>query len=299
MFCTKCGNLNQGKRYCTRCGAALSRGQQQVNLLTIREMATFFIPAPSVTQNDLSTPVVATKKLSGSAITRQFGQMTMPASAPTQPVALALPRKNAAVQVSLLLLALLAMSGFWWSRQPSLLGRVQALFVTPSVTAQPLEQNALANVRQSFAANAVETKPVAAWQVIAEETRDTGDAQNAVVADQQMATIAPGGQLALAFQAGDFFGNGPQADLQIYGDEQAHVSYRVFVRSDAAATWRRIDINRRGFAHGVAQHDMGHHGISQARQLLILNDAPTPLQIDAVVALHQDAVFETVSHHQH
>ena len=68
--------------------------------------------------------------------------------------------------------------------------------------------------------------------------------------------ISPGGQLALEYREGKFFGDGHGADLRVYGPEQGRVSYLIFVRNDPAVKWERSDINRRGFPRGEPGHDM-------------------------------------------
>jgi hypothetical protein len=84
--------------------------------------------------------------------------------------------------------------------------------------------------------------------------------------------ISPGGQLALEYREGKFFGNGSGADLRVYGPEQGQVSYLIFVRNDSDVKWERIGVNRRGFPLGEAKHDMGPHGVRQERQAIIRNN---------------------------
>lgn len=289
MFCTKCGSPANGKKFCTRCGAALARTQQSVGVLAIHNMATLYVSA-SMPQLE-SAPVAATQRNLHSAATRQLNQVTAAAGTATQMLTQTpKPQLTRAQLSAALLVLLLAAGGFWWNHNATLLGRLRSFFFS---TQAAVPSTVSAMTLTSPEAVPVPVAPKAAWQILAEETRNTNEAQNAFSADQRTATILPGGQLALAFQAGEFFGDGPQADLHIHGAASA-VSYRVFVRNNAAGTWRRIDINRRGFTNGCAQHDMGHHGINQARQVLILNDAAQPLQIDAINALYQDKVFEVV-----
>jgi hypothetical protein len=83
-----------------------------------------------------------------------------------------------------------------------------------------------------------------------------------------MAVISPGGQLALEYREGKFFGDGNGADLRVYGPEQGRVSYLIFVRNDPALEWERIGINRRGFPRGEARHDMGRQGVRQERRAM-------------------------------
>ena len=139
------------------------------------------------------------------------------------------------------------------------------------------------------------------WELIPDQTGGVADAANALgVADQRMAVINPGGQLALEYRGGKFFGDGHGADLHVYGLEQGRVSYLIFVRNDPAEEWTRIDINRKGFPQGEAGHDMGHHGVRQARQVMIRNDGNADLRIDAVSVKYKDEVQgKGVTHHRH
>ncbi len=138
------------------------------------------------------------------------------------------------------------------------------------------------------------------WELISDQTSSVSEGKNALGApDRQVAVIVPGGQLALAYLDGQFFGDGAGADLRVFGPEQDQVSYIVLVRDDPAGAWRRIDINRRGFPQGGAGHDMGHHGVRQARQVLIKNAANTDLQLDAVTVTYKDTVSGESHPHRH
>jgi hypothetical protein len=139
------------------------------------------------------------------------------------------------------------------------------------------------------------------WELIPDQTGGVADAANALgVADQRMVVINPGGQLALEYRGGKFFGDGHGADLHVYGLEQGRVSYLIFVRNDPAEEWTRIDINGKGFPRGEAGHDMGHHGVRQARQVMIRNDGNADLRIDAVSVKYKDEVQGNgVTRHRH
>jgi hypothetical protein len=129
------------------------------------------------------------------------------------------------------------------------------------------------------------------WELIPNQTTGVADAANALgVADQHMAVINPGGQLALAYREGKFFGDGHGADLRVYGPERGRVSYLIYVRNDPDENWERIDIYHNGFSRGVAMHDMGHHGVRQARQVMIRNNGNADLRIDAVSVVYRDEV---------
>jgi len=139
--------------------------------------------------------------------------------------------------------------------------------------------------------------PAVFWSVIAAETRLTFQAEQALGAlDEASAEIAPGGQLALAYTAGPFFHNGPGADVHLTGPANEQVAYLVFVRSTPTEPWRRIDINRTCLPLGGKGHDMGHHGLQRASQLLIRNLAATPLRIDSVSVNYSEAVAAHPAH---
>jgi hypothetical protein len=119
------------------------------------------------------------------------------------------------------------------------------------------------------------------WELIPDQTSGVEDAANALgAADQQMAVISLGGQLALEYREGKFFGDGYGVDLRVYGPKQGQVSYLIFVRNDPAVKWERIGINRRGFPLGEAGHDMGYRGVRQARQMMIRNNGNDELRND-------------------
>jgi len=137
------------------------------------------------------------------------------------------------------------------------------------------------------------------WEVIEDQTIKTTDAANALgLADMQVAVIEPGGQLALNYRDGNYFGNGGGPDVHILGPAQASVSYIIFVRNDPTEDWQRIDIKRNGF-NGMGCHDMGHHGIRQARQVMIRNTGNTPLSIDATKVSYKDKVVANTNVHTH
>lgn len=137
------------------------------------------------------------------------------------------------------------------------------------------------------------------WEVIPDQTRNTTDAAFALGgADRRMALIKPGGQLALNYREGGFFGEGAGPDVHLYGPEQGQVSYVLFVRDDPSADWRQIDINHKGFNQGMACHDMGHHGVRQARQLMIRNEGNADLSIDGAAVSYKDKAPEGSRSHE-
>jgi eukaryotic-like serine/threonine-protein kinase len=128
-----------------------------------------------------------------------------------------------------------------------------------------------------------------AWSLIADQTRDVADATNALGAvNQRLTVINPGGQLALEYREGQFFGDGNGTDLWVYGPDQKQVSYEIFVRDDPSAQWQRIDVNRKGFPQQAVGHDLGHHGLRRGRQVMIRNTGNSDLRIDAVTAVYKD-----------
>jgi hypothetical protein len=276
MFCPKCGATSDGNRFCTRCGTELRKPGAPTKAAD---------PAPTsgaATQFD-------TARIKSSATTRQ----------------LAARGKLLLALFGLLLLLLVLGNGIWWFKY----GRGSGTIVTTDTTANNQEQTAPVN-KPTNQQTAQIDKPAASptptparqelWEVIADQTRDATEATNALgVADRQVAILKPGGQLALAYRAGQFFGNGAGADLHVFGPPQERISYLIFVRDNATAAWQRIDIHRQGFAQGAADHDMGHHGVRQARQVLIQNNGATELSIDAVAAVYKEVVAPVSRPHQH
>src|SRR6266540_4225921 len=172
-----------------------------------------------------------------------------------------------------------------------------------TVSGQPATPDRSATVSPSTSPAAAGSLPGSnkPWGLIPDQTAGVANAPNALgSADRRMAVISPGGQLALEYREGKFFGDGHGADLRVYGPEQGRVSYLIFVRNDPAVEWERIDINRRGFPRGEAGHDMGHHGIRQARQAMIRNIGKADLRIDAVSVVFKDEVHvEVATRHRH
>jgi hypothetical protein len=166
-----------------------------------------------------------------------------------------------------------------------------------TVSGQPATPDRSATVSPSTSPTAAGSLPGSnkTWGLIPDQTSGVADAPNALgAADRQTAVIRPGGQLALEYREGKFFVDGHGAGLRVYGPEQGRVSYLIFVRNDPAMKWERIGINRRGFPRGEAGHDMGHHGIRQARQAMIRNVGKANLRIDAV-SVYKDKVQAVVA----
>jgi serine/threonine-protein kinase len=167
-------------------------------------------------------------------------------------------------------------------------------------TAAPLESSSSPEAVSPETGATTKPQSLKLWQVISDQTISASDAENATgEPDRKVATIGPGGQLAIAFQAGQFFGNGDGADLRVFGPEGESVSYIIFVRDDPGAAWQRVDINRRGFPQGVVGHDIGHHGVQRARQVMIRNTGSADLHFDAVTAVYKDFAGSAQHSHQH
>jgi len=207
----------------------------------------------------------------------------------------------------LLLVGLVAL-GFWWyarntggTKGPTTSDSAQTTQQASKVSLQPTPADRSATVSPSASRTRAESASTSnLWMVIPDQTTGTVDAADALgVANQQYAVISPGGQLALDYREGQFFGNGDGADLRVYGPQKAPASYIIFVRDSPADSWHRIDINRRGFPQGVVGHDMGHHGLIRARQVMIRNNGNTALSIDAITAVYKDRSPSPGVTHQH
>jgi len=171
-----------------------------------------------------------------------------------------------------------------------------------TVSGQPATPDRSATISPSTSPAAAGLLPGSSkpWGLIPDQTSGVADAPNALgAADRQTAVISPGGQLALEYREGKFFGDGHGADLRVYGPEQGRVSYLIFVRNDPAVEWERIDINRRGFPRGEAGRYMGHHGIRKARQVMIRNIGTANLRIDAVSVYKDEVHAKVATRHRH
>lgn len=137
------------------------------------------------------------------------------------------------------------------------------------------------------------------WRIDAESTRDVKNEANALrEPDGRTATVLPGGTLGLRYVASEYFYNGAGPDVRVVGPEGERMPYAIFAKADPNGTWVRFDINRRGFPKGVAAHDFGHHGLARASALMIRNDGPINLYVDAVVPLHREPAAED-DHDEH
>lgn len=291
MFCPKCGTPGKGKRFCTRCGLQLALVRYQGVPVTNR----ILVVSPSAPTLRVETGLL-TQKFAAPTVPNEIARVTALATARLLPVVAKTSRRFSPVLIGALLLLVVVASGFWWRNSQGQIVQAQAVVLTKSKLHDSSEAKSVQNSATKVE-SAQTPAPNYEWAIIEDQTQGVSEAEAALLADEKMAVIAPGGQLALDLRAGQFFGNGPQADLQVFGSAQERVSYTIFVRNDPAAAWQRIDVNRKTFSAGIAGHDMGHHGLRQAKQVLIRNDAQSELHIDAVSALHLDMVSAAVSHH--
>jgi serine/threonine protein kinase len=246
--------------------------------------------APATTTTPISEDLVTSESSSDAA--------TLPAAAPAFGEAFAKTRSGGKfVSLVFVALLLLAGGGLWWYLNNH--GNEKAAAMndpagsgqqTSTDSSQPAVPDRGATARHSTSPAAgsapASNKP---WALIPDQTNGVADAANALgSADRRMAVISPGGQLALEYREGKFFGDGHGIDLRVYGPPRGQFSYLIFVRNNPADDWKHIDLNRRGFPGGVAGHDMGHHGIRQARQVMIRNNGNADLRIDAVSVLYKD-----------
>lgn len=304
-FCTQCGNaVSRDHRFCAHCGAALSArepraiSQRDSHEGTGDERIETRDTSPGRQSGDPEVDHDVTRSHPGSVLW-SAGDLPRTPEGSDRPAA-----RRMLLTASILLM--LALSSFvifqwWFSRQestnPSAGAEATEQLVEPEEHARGRPPSADERVAATGGARADHTEPAGggAWTLLAESTRDTASASEALgPADNKAAEIAPGGTLAVGYVAGKYFYDGSGADVEIYSPEGGRPRYRIFARQDAGAEWIRFDINRRGFPNGTAAHDMGHHGIERARQIMIRNDAATVLYIDAVRPLHS----EPASHDQ-
>lgn len=125
------------------------------------------------------------------------------------------------------------------------------------------------------------------WALVPEGTSNVTNAAAALgPRDDSAAVIGPGGTLALRFVVGRGFSNAEGEDVRVYAPAGQPTFYRLFARDEPGDEWTRFDTNRRGFPHGAASHDMGHHGVHHAHEIMILNAGSGDLRIDAIEPLY-------------
>lgn len=234
----------------------------------------------------------AINKPSAAVLTAQTSAEKLPATEPVSPSITPAGAQTVSrpgrMFVPLLLVTFLLSAGaalwFWWqSRQNRSLPQIK---VTASPTVNPLDS----------------APPVALasklWEVIPDQTSKATNLESVLgEPDEQMAIIMPGGQIALDYRAGKFFGNGVGVDLRIYGHEGDQGEYSILWRDDPNENWQLLDKNSRGFPKGVDEHDIHHHNVHRARQILIMNTGAAELHIDAIVAVYKDRVSTTGETH--
>lgn len=305
-FCTQCGGaISRDHRYCAHCGAAL---QPPVSSepTPAHEAATGgaadtepnVAPSadpPSRRAIDAWTPRAVQLSGSGSGLFADV-EMVPPGSTERGVPAWAV---MAGVLIALILSG---MGGYWWFSAKRSSGRAVAVEATEQTLEQPDSrdrQPPTDHSARSAAGDATAHLTAAGeprWTLIADSTRDTTDAGAALgPPDQKAAVIAPGGSLAVGYPADTYFYNGPGADIDVTGPDGQRADYRIFARAGPGDRWVRFDVNRRGFRNGLAAHDIGHHGMERAQQILITNDGEADLHIDAVTARYT----QPVGHDEH
>jgi hypothetical protein len=287
MLCPSCGHHNKVKGFCTRCGLNLA-------LLPMRN-ATNFNTNINAAQTVELNKGVAPSPVTQHPMTQSFDAAQTQALTPRVTMAerattrlheiMVTTTKRARPYISLMLAA-------------TTLVFIAAVVVWRSVNVptQNVAYAAAETVAAPTPAPTVTATPAPLWAVIEGETQSVTNAAHALIKDQQFAVIEPNGQLALTLTGDQFFGNDAGADVLVHGASERHTAYRIFVRDNENTAWQRIDVNRKGFAQGTAQHDMGHHGIVSAQQLLIRNDSACALHIDDVAAAYLNLAMTAHSH---
>lgn len=219
--------------------------------------------------------------------------VTLPAAVERDPVTLAgsdgmspFPRVATGIGI-LLLIALSAYGGRRWVMSRTAAGP------SGGAAMSPIKPNAapVAETTEEVSPSSASAASATLWQIDAESTRDTRNEASAIGdPDGRVATVLPGGTLALAYRGGEFLYNGPGPDVQVVGPQEERTPYTIFAKAEAGAPWVRFDVNRRGFPRGPAAHDFGHHNVARASGIMIRNDGSVNLYIDAVVPLYREPV---------
>lgn len=295
-FCTDCGaTLDAGDRFCRECGvevraAALVPSARP--LTAVRPTSAFpsrldaLVEAqppyeePDASHGVLPEPVAAQNSLSFAVSTDE---------SPT--------RRLLFIIGCFVIVAISGAAGYRWYSRPTPQARPVAVDATEQSLESPGDVRAAqptGRTDRSGPASAADaaTRSEAphgaeASNVIAEFTRETTDAANALGApDGRIAVVAPGGSLAVAWTDGPFY-NGHGADIRVHGPLAHRVPYIILARSGPEDAWAQFDVNRKGFPDGTASHDFGHHGITRAQQIMIRNEGTSSLYLDAVTPLHR------------
>lgn len=287
-FCTRCGTaVSEGHRFCAQCGAALQGGQ-----------APAAVEARTTASQAVSHgPVVP----SGASPPPSYGDMTPRQGSilwtPGEPLGRAEATEGrrgtfivvtVGVLLVLLVLSVVGYRAFTRAQSTSPAAAVEAteqLVHPPTVPVggpqTPSSNPSVTAIGANAPAHA-ERVGDPRWTLIAEATRGTTNTDEALgPPDGKASVIAPGGRIALSADDEPFY-NGPGVDVEVYGPGGKPVPYTIFARAEPEGRWVRFDVNRRGFPNAAAGHDMGHHRIRQARQIMIQNDGSLDLYIDAV-----------------
>jgi hypothetical protein len=165
---------------------------------------------------------------------------------------------------------------------------------------QPIDMATSSSVSSPTVSTAPPLAVAKFWEVINDQTSKAANIESALgKPDGQMAIIEPGGQLALDYRAGQFFGDGDGVDLRIHGHKGDPGEYSIFLRDNSKKEWRLMDVNHRGFPRGVDGHDIHEHAYRLARQIMIRNIGPSELRIDAIEAVYKDTVSSMETPHRH
>ena len=292
-FCTECGNpVSEDHRFCAQCGAAL-RGFERSEA-AVQSTAVAAVPEPPVAFTRPTQPPIASPagrpegalSRTSSALLADRDPLTVPASTER---GIPPPLVMAGV---LLAVALSGLGGYWWFRGKGVATDAGAVEATEQLIETPdkessSDQRARVPEGDSAPRTAVGDP---AWSLLTDSTRETTNAIEALgPPDRKTAVIAPGGSLAVAYPGDVYFYNGPGADIDVHGPDVERTRYTIFAREGAAGRWVRFDVNGRGFRNGVAGHDMGHHGMERARQIMITNEGDTDLAIDALTPRYRQA----------
>lgn len=296
-FCTQCGaTLDAGDRFCRECGVEVRAAPPVASARP--PVALSSTPAfPSRPDPPLVEDLPSRDETDASRA------VLLGPAGPQNPLSFSAPvdespaRRLRFIIGCFLIVALSGWAGYRWFSRPTPDARAVAVEATeqslesthgaphtqPTGPAdRPRPESAAEAATRSEAPRGGEV-----WTVIAEFTRETTDAANALGApDGRIAIVASGGSLALAAADGQFY-NGHGPDVRVHGPLGHRAPYIILARSGPEDAWAQFDVNRKGFSDGTASHDFGHHGITHAQQIMIRNDGTSPLYVDAITPLYR------------